>query len=151
MNYTAIYCNCDNNPLLLKIISEFKMLGIKVIMIDDYTKFDEIKSNNNIVIYGYSKQIIGSPKNYTVTDLVSLREKTKCGKRCTVSRSWNELVVKAVTTSGNSIHNNVLIYKIDENTELLMAVNSGDKYTINLSTKPKNGNKQSEPNAYIFN
>ena len=150
-NYTAIYCNCDNNPLLLTIISELKQLGIKVIMIDDYTKFDEIKSNNNIVIYGYSKQIIGSPKNYTVTDLVSLREKTKCGKRCTVSRSWNELVVKAVTTSGNSIHNNVLIYKIDENTELLMAVNSGDKYTINLSTKPKIGNKQSEPNAYIFN
>ena len=59
-----------------------------------------------------------------------------------VTRSWNEIVVKNVTTTGISNHNNVLIYKIDENTELLMAVNSGDKYTINLSTKRKN--------AYIF-
>ena len=142
-NYTAIYCNCDNNPLLLTIISKLKQLGIKVITIDNYTKFDEIKSNNNIVIYGYSKIISGSQKNYTKTNLVSKSEKTNCGKGCTVKRSWNELVEKTVTNSDNSIHNNVLIYKIDENTELLMSVNSGDKYTIRTSTKPKN--------AYIFN
>jgi|TARA_B110000263_G_C15301108_1_gene508028 hypothetical protein len=141
-NYTAIYCKCDNNPLLLRIVSELRMIGINVEMIDDYTKFNNIKSKNNIVIYGYSNQINGSPKNHTVTELVTHSERTYCGKHCNVTRSWNEIVVKNVTTTGISNHNNVLIYKIDENTELLMAVNSGDKYTINLSTKRKN--------AYIF-
>ena len=149
-NYTAIYCNCDINPHLLKIISKLKARGIKVIMIDDYSKFDQIKSDKNIVLYGYSKKINGSTKNYTETDLVSRSEKTKCGKLCTVSRSWNELVIKNVTTSGDSIHNSVLIYKIDENTELLLAVNSGDKYSINLSENSKNGNNKSEEKAYIF-
>ena len=97
-NYTAIYCNCDNNPLLLKIISELKMLGIKVIMIDGYAKFSEIKSDKNIVLYGYSKQINGSPKNYTTTDLVSRKEKTKCGKNCRVV-SMPHLSLSLVTIS----------------------------------------------------
>jgi len=149
-NYTVLYCNCDINPHLLTIISKLKARRIKVIMIDDYSKFDQIKSDKNIVLYGYSKKINGSTKNYIVTDLVSRSEKTKCGKRCTVSRSWNELVIKNVNTSGDSIHNNVLIYKIDEKTELLLAVNSGDKYSLNLSPNSKKGNKQSEEYAYIF-
>ena len=105
------------------------------------------------MIYGYSKQINGSPKKYTATNLVSRSESRECGKGCRVSRKWNELVRKTVTTSGNSIHNNVLIYKIDENTELLMAVNSGDKYSINLVTKQETGSKENvifESNAYEF-
>ena len=150
-DYTVIYCSCENNPLLLKIIKELRMVGIKVIKIDDYNKLDEIKSFKSIVIYGYSKQINGSPKKYTATNLVSRSESSECGKGCRVSRKWNELVRKTVTTSGNSIHNNVLIYKIDENTELLMAVNSGDKYSINLVTKQETGSKEnviSESKAY---
>ena len=106
------------------------------------------------MIYGYSKKINGSPKKYTITNLVSRSNSTKCGKRCTVSRSWNELLRKNVTTSGNSRHNNVLIYKIDENTELLMALNSGDRYSLKLETKQETGSKQniiSETNAYQFN
>ena len=85
---------------------------------------------------------------------VIFAEKTKCGKNCTVSRSWNEIVIKTSTTSGDSIHNNVLIYKIDENTELLMALNSGDRYSLKLETKQETGSKQniiSETNAYQFN
>ena len=149
-NYTAVYCNCDSNPLLFSIINKLRARGIKVLKIDDYSKFGQIKNDNNIVLYGYSNKIDGSPKNYTVTNLVSRKEKTKCGKNCTVSRSWNEIVIKTSTTSGDSIHNNVLIYKIDEDTELLMAINSGDKYSINLSAYSKKGNKQSEKKAYII-
>ena len=43
-NYTVIYCNCDINPHLLTIISKLKARRIKVIMIDDYSKFDQIKN-----------------------------------------------------------------------------------------------------------
>ena len=81
-NYTAVYCNCDNNPLLLSIITKLRVRGIKVIMIDDYSKFDQIKNDKNIVLYGYSKKINGSPKNYKVTNFVSRKEETKCGKNC---------------------------------------------------------------------
>ena len=106
------------------------------------------------MIYGYSKKINGSPKKYTITNLVSRSKSTSCGKGCTVSKSWNELIRKNVTTSGNSRHNNVLIYKIDENTELLMALNSGDRYSLTIETKQETGSKQniiSETNAYQFN
>ena len=153
-DYTAIYCSCDNNPLQASIIDKLIMTGIKVIKIDDHTKINEIKSNKSIVIYGYNKTINESPKNYSVTNLVKRSESINCGKGCTISRRWNQIVRKTVTTSGDSIHNNVLIYKIDENTELLMAVNSGDKYSINLKTKKETGGKDnivSESNAYKFN
>ena len=153
-DYTAIYCSCDNNPLQASIIDKLIMTGIKVIKIDDHTKINEIKSNKSIVIYGYNKTINESPKNYTVTNLVKRSESVNCGKGCTISRRWNQIVRKTVTTSGDSIHNNVLIYKIDENTELLMAVNSGDKYSINLKSKKETGGKEniiSESNAYKFN
>ena len=86
--------------------------------------------------------------------MVKRSESTNCGKGCTISRRWNQIVSKTSTTSGDSIHNNVLIYKIDGNTELLMAVNSGDKYSINLKTKKETGSKEnivSESNAYKFN
>ena len=153
-DYTAIYCSCDKNPLLLKIIQELREVGLKVIIIDDYNKLDKIKSSfKSIVIYGYSKQINGSSKNYTTTKLVSHSESSDCGKGCTVSREWNELVRNTVTSSGNSIHNNVLMYKIDENTELLLALNSGDKYSINLVKEQETGSKEnviSESNAYEF-
>ena len=153
-DYTAIYCSCDNNPLQASIIDKLIMTGIKVIKIDDHTKINEIKSNKSIVIYGYNKTINESPKNYSVTNLVKRSESINCGKGCTISRRWNQIVRKTVTTSGDSIHNNVLIYKIDENTELLMAVNSGDKYSINLNTKKETGGEEnivSESNAYKFN
>ena len=153
-NYKVIYCNCNNNPLQLTIIDKLIKAGIKVIKIDDHTKINETKSKKSIVIYGYSKTIHGSPKNYAVTNLVKRSESTNCGKGCTISRRWNQIVRRTVTTSGDSIHNNVLIYKIDENTELLMAVNSGDKYSINLKTKKETGGKEnivSESNAYKFN
>ena len=86
--------------------------------------------------------------------MVKRSESINCGKGCTISRRWNQIVRKTVTTSGDSIHNNVLIYKIDENTELLMAVNSGDKYSISLKTKKETGGEEnivSESNAYKFN
>jgi hypothetical protein len=153
-NYKVIYCICNNNPLQLTIIDKLKKIGIKIIKINDYSRIDEIDSKKSIVIYGYSKKINGSPKKYTITNLVSRSTSTKCGKGCTVSKSWNELIRKNVTTSGNSRHNNVLIYKIDENTELLMALNSGDRYSLKLETKQETGSKQniiSETNAYQFN
>ena len=130
------------------------MAGIKVLKIDNHTKINEIKSKKSIMIYGYSKTINESPKNYSVTNLAKRSESVNCGKGCTVSRRWNQIVRKTVTNSGHSVHNNVLIYKIDENTELLMALNSGDKFSINLKTKKETGGKQnivSESNAYIFN
>ena len=46
-DYTVIYCSCENNPLLLKIIKELRMVGIKVIMIDDYSKINLTKSKIN--------------------------------------------------------------------------------------------------------
>ena len=61
---------------------------------------------------------------------------------------------KKVIVSGNAIHNSVLLYKIDTYTELLMAINSGDKYSISLQTKKDTGSKNnilSEKNAYKFN
>ena len=153
-DYTVIHCSCDKNPLLLKIVQELREVGLKVMIIDDYNKLDEIKSSfKSIVIYGYSKKINGSPKNYDTTRLVSYRESRDCGKGCSVSRSWNELVRNTVISSGDSIHNNVLIYKIDENTELLLALNSGDKYSIKLETKQEKGSKEnviSESNEYEF-
>ena len=115
-------------------------------MIEDYNKLDEIKSENSIVIYGYNKKIIGTPKSYTKTELVPRSERTKCGKSCNVKRSWNELVEKTVTNNNvNSIHNSVLIYKIDEQTELLMSINSGDSYTVFTFTNTRLNNE------YIFN
>ena len=41
-DYTAIYCSCDKNPLLLKFIQELREVGLKVIIIDDYIKLDKI-------------------------------------------------------------------------------------------------------------
>jgi len=153
-DYTVIHCSCDKNPLLLKIVQELREVGLKVMIIDDYNKLDEIKSSfKSIVIYGYSKKINGSPKNYDTTRLVSYRESRDCGKGCSVSRSWNKLVRNTVISSGDSIHNNVLIYKIDENTELLLALNSGDKYSIKLETKQEKGSKEnviSESYEYEF-
>ena len=153
-DYTAIYCTCDKNPLLVTIINKLIIAGVKVIKIDDHSKISEIKSKKSIVIYGYSKTINEPPKNYSVTNLLKRSESTNCGKGCTISRSWNQIVRKNVTNSGHSVHNNVLIYKIDENTELLMALNSGNKYSINLKKNKETGGKQnlvSESNAYIFN
>ena len=62
-NYKVIYCSCDNNPLQASIINELRMVGLKVIKIDDHSKINETKSKKSIVIYGYSKTIHGSPKN----------------------------------------------------------------------------------------
>ena len=153
-NYKAIYCTCNNNSLQLTIINKLKKAGIKIIQISDYSKINEIDSKKSIVIYGYSKKINGSPKKYTTTNLISHSTSTKCGKGCTISKSWNELISKNVTTTGDSMHNNVLIYKIDVNTELLMALNSGNKYSLKLETEQETGSEQntiSESNAYQFN
>jgi len=112
-----------------------------------------VKTEKNIVLYGYSKKVQGDTKKYTTTNLVSRNETYDCGKGCSVRRRWNELVVNTVTTPSVSRNNSVLIYKIDDATELLMAITSGDKYSLNLSTKAETGstlNVISETKAYVI-
>ena len=153
-NYKVIYCSCNENPVQLKIVTELKSLGLKMIEIDQFSNINNIDSKSSIVIYGYKNKVVGSPRNFMVTYLVNKSKTTDCGKRCDRTEEWNELVHKKVIVSGNAIHNSVLLYKIDTYTELLMAINSGDKYSISLQTKKDTGSKKnilSEKNAYKFN
>ena len=105
------------------------------------------------MLYGYTRKVQGDTKKYTTTNLVNRNQRSDCGKGCTISKSWNELIVKTVTTPSVSRNNSVLIYKIDDSTELLMAVTSGNKYSLSLSTTEETGGKLnviSETKAYVI-
>ena len=152
-NYSVIYCECEKNKPLVEVLEKFKKRGFQIISINSFEEMDTVNTGNNIVLYGYSKQMTGDKKEYTITNLVNRKETHDCGKGCRVYRRWNELVFNTVTTSGAARHDSVLVYKIDESTELLMALTSSDKYSLRLSTKEETGsniNTLSETKAYVI-
>ena len=152
-NYSVIYCECEKNELLNELLGKLRARGFQIIKVNSFEDMNVVKTEKNIVLYGYSKKVQGDTKKYTTTNLVSRNETYDCGKGCSVRRRWNELVVNTVTTPSVSRNNSVLIYKIDDATELLMAITSGDKYSLNLSTKEETGstlNVISETKAYVI-
>lgn len=152
-NYNIIYCKCEVSDLLNKILGRLSGKGYKITPVNEFENLNSIKTEKNIVLYGYTKKIRGETKKYTTTNLVSRSQSDDCGKGCTIRRSWNELVVNTVSTPGISQHNSVLIYKIDDSTKLLMAINSGDKYSLTLSTAKETGSKAniiSESKTYVI-
>jgi len=141
------------NDLLNKILGRLSGKGYKITPVNEFENLNSIKTEKNIVLYGYTKKVRGETKKYTTTNLVSRSQSDDCGKGCTIRRSWNELVVNTVSTPGISQHNSVLIYKIDDSTKLLMAINSGDKYSLTLSTAKETGSKEnviSESKKYVI-
>ena len=152
-NYNIIYCKCEVNDLLNKILGRLSGKGYKITPVNEFENLNSIKTEKNIVLYGYTRKVQGDTKKYTTTNLVNRNQRSDCGKGCTISKSWNELIVKTVTTPSVSRNNSVLIYKIDDSTELLMAVTSGNKYSLSLSTTEETGGKLnviSETKAYVI-
>ena len=152
-NYSVIYCECETNELLNKILGKLREKGFQIISINSFENMGVVKTEKNIVLYGYTRKVQGDTKKYTTTNLVNRNQRSDCGKGCTISKSWNELIVKTVTTPSVSRNNSVLIYKIDDSTELLMAVTSGNKYSLSLSTTEETGGKLnviSETKAYVI-
>ena len=118
MLITLIYCECEKNELLNELLGKLRARGFQIIKVYSFEDMNVVKTEKNIVLYGYSKKVQGDTKKYTPTTLDSRNETYDCGKGCSVRRRWNELVVNTVTTPSVSRNNSVLIYKIDDATEL---------------------------------
>jgi hypothetical protein len=59
--------------------------------------------------------------------------------------------VKTVSTNGKAKHEGVMLYRIDEGTKLMLALNSGDRYSIRLTSDAETGTAENiieESRAY---
>ena len=153
-SYKVLYCECENNPLTDKLIIQFKNKGFDVIALKGFDEIENIESSNNIVILGYINTSIGDSKNYTYSYLESFTQDIDCGEGCNITRYWNEYKIKTISNPANTANYNVLVYKIDEDTELLLALSDGEKISIKLETKQESGSDENilkEKNEYIIN
>ena len=149
--YILVYCSCMEHDLQREVVGKIRSLGIPVREISNFDQLKQIQSSRNFVLFSMERKVDGTPRKYNITRLVSRSESSSCGKNCSYSRQWNELVVKAVSTSGKTKHESVMLYRIDEGTKLMLALNSGDRYSIRLTSDAETGTAENiieESRAY---
>jgi hypothetical protein len=151
--YILVYCSCMEHDLQREVVGKIRSLGIPVREISNFDQLKQIQSSRNFVLFSMERKVDGTPRKYNITRLVSRSESSSCGKNCSYSRQWNELVVKAVSTSGKTKHESVMLYRIDEGTELMLALNSGERYSIRLTSDAETGTAENiieESRTYEF-
>ena len=79
-NYSVIYCECEKNELLNELLGKLRARGFQIIKVNSFEDMNVVKTEKNIVLYGYSKKVQGDTKKYTTTNLVSRNETYDCGK-----------------------------------------------------------------------
>ena len=137
--YTVLYCECLDHPLQQQLIQELKAQGIPVRGVPQLEAFQQEAPGRYYVLFGFSREVTGRPRTYPVTRLESRSESGSCGDGCTWSRSWNELVRDTAQTDGQARHESILLYRIDEETELVLALNAGERYALRLQAKGETG------------
>ena len=139
--YTVLYCECMDNNLQQKLIQELTSHSIPVTKLARIEDFNQVALGKYYALFGMKREISGNPRKYTVTSLEGRSESGNCGKDCTWRRSWNELVTDTAETNGFSSHENLMLYRVDEETELVLALSKGQRYQLKLEFL---GNKGSD-------
>ncbi len=137
--YTVLYCVCMDNELQREVVSRMKGKGVLLRELANLDQIKQLNPSRYIVLFSMKREVRGNPRRYKTTSLEQRSERKSCGKNCSVSRSWNELALKSVSSSGNSSHSNVLLYRVDEDTELMLALNSGQRYSIRIASDAVSG------------
>ena len=130
--YTVLYCECMDNNLQQKLVQELTSHSIPVGKLARFEDFNQVALGKYYALFGMKREISGSTRKYTVTSLEGRSESGSCGKDCTWRRSWNELVTDTAETNGFSSHENLMLYRVDEETELVLALSKGQRYQLKL-------------------
>ncbi len=137
--YTVLFCECMDNPLQQELIQQLQAKGVSVRGVPRFADFNQETPGRYYVLFGLNRKVNGRPRSYAVTRLEDRSESGSCGERCNWSRSWNELVRTTEQTEGTATHASVLLYRIDEGTELVLALSAGERYALRLQAKGETG------------
>ncbi|MGA1599362.1 MAG: hypothetical protein ACO4AU_09945 [bacterium] len=137
--YTVLFCECLDNALQQKLVQELQSRAVPVRKLARFEDFNQVEPGKYYALFGMRREVSGSPRTYAVTRLEGRSESGSCGDGCTWSRSWNELIREPAQTEGTSSHESVMLYRVDEETELVLALSQGQRYRLQLEVQGDTG------------